>query len=86
MIYVNMTAREAVLDFAKVVWPKLWPGKRRPTNKDYNVCYQLIRSVDTPRFNDEWAARVLTKYGGRRYRIETTFELVKAESDPGDWE
>jgi hypothetical protein len=86
MIYIRMTAREAVLDFAEVVFPKLWKGKRNGKNKEYAVCWQLIKAVDTPKFNAEWAARVLTKYGGLRYRIETTFELVKAESDPGDWE
>lgn len=75
MNYKAVTAAEAVLDFEQRIWPSLFVGKRTPYNREYKWAHAIIKSAGAGKVSAERAWRLLGKYGGDLYRMETTFEI-----------
>lgn len=80
MTYKEVTAVEAVLDFEKRVWPSLFVGNRNPFNTEYKRTLEIIKSARAGTVSAGRAWRLLEKYGGDLYRMETTFEVAITET------
>ena len=75
MIFSETTGEAAGIDFAKNVWPHLFPGKRGSRNREFMRVRAFVKKVEDGGASPEWTARILKQYGGDRYRITTKFEI-----------
>ena len=79
MQYTEKTAAEAVLHFAKHVFPTLFKKSRGPKDKEYKRVYSIIRSAKSGTVSDSRAKDLLEKHGGDAYRVKVRFEVAEDE-------
>ena len=80
MTYKEITLKEAIQDFRENVFPGLFEGERKPDNKKYKWVYSILMDDEKFEVSETRAKKLLEKYGGDRYRVNTSFEVMIDES------
>lgn len=77
----EVTAHEAAKDFVRNVWPKLFKGQRNGSSAPYSRVRAFVTAVKAGKETEVWTVKILTEYGGGRYRITSKFEIKQPDTD-----
>lgn len=80
----EVTASEAAKDFVRHVWPTLFAGDRKGSSAPYSRVRAFVTAVKAGKETEAWTIRILTQYGGGRYRITTKFQIQQPEPEGPD--
>ena len=77
MEFKSSTAQECAADFVENVWPYLFKGTRGRKNRKWARVRAFVEKAKSGEASPDYIAKYLSEFGGGRYKIETTFEILK---------
>lgn len=77
MEFKTATAQACAADFVANVWPHLFKGERGTKNRKWARVRAFVKKVEKGEASPEYIAKYLAEFGGGRYRIGMTFEILK---------